>query len=165
VRNFIQKALVASSVATAGVVAAATASFAQAAPVNQTITFDGTVASTCTFANDAPGTVALDPNDGNTLTSAGAPGSVELTCTGNATLDIADPTQAAGPALTTPTLNSEATFDDGSGVNTILGGDPAVNLAGAVTDMPITVNMTATSADPIESGNYTFNVVLTAAPL
>lgn len=173
-RNFIQKALVASSVATAGVVVAATASFAQTAggATSSTVNFAGTVQSTCEFTQNQSGALDLNPSDGSILTSKagiGQSGSVNLSCSGNATLAIAEPTKLVGPDLDTEAgaaiLSSEANFDDGSGVDTILGGEPAVDLAGAVTDMLITVDMTADSAEPIPSGNYTFGVELTATPL
>lgn len=169
-RNFIQKALVASSVATAGVVAVATASFAQVSDTT-TVTFEGTVASECTFGTPTEGGLVIDPLDGTILTSdatnGGTPATVELTCTGNSTLQVFAPVALSNPALnlTNPVAEATATFDDGSGQQTISDADGDTALAGPVAAMDIEVNMSADADNAIPSGTYTYDVELAAVAL
>lgn len=170
-QNFIRKALIATGVATASMVVATTAAFAQSAPVTEDIIFSGTVDNSCTFANPVEGTLEVDFATDPTLLSSevgtATPGTVELTCTGNSTLEVAEPVaDGANPGLVSPVATATASlFDANAAEVNVDSGVLPVLVTGPIADETVTVNMSVTDTGTIPPGDYIYTVTLTAAPL
>ena len=169
-KNIIRYFLTASVLAAAGMAATTTSVFAQAAPADATVNFQGLVGSVCTFSNAVageivvsnPGFITSDPGFG------GVAGSVDLSCTGSAELSVSAPQENGSTTDLLTTANfykAFATFDavststDDQGVST----GPAF-MSGPV-DGSVVVSMELGTGNPIPEGAYNYNVVVTAAPL
>ena len=101
----------------------------------------------------------------------GTPGSVDLSCTGDAELSVSAPQDNGSTSDLLATANLyEAVAEFGTGTNlngTFMdnqgNGGPAF-MPGPV-DETISVNMMVDSGNPIPEGAYNYNVVVTATPL
>ena len=105
--------------------------------------------------------MSSDPVDG------GTPGSVDLSCTGDAELSVSAPQDNGSTSDLLATANfSDAFAEFGTGTTmtgTSSGGGPAF-MPGPV-DETISVGMVVDAGNPIPEGAYNYNVVVTATPL
>ncbi len=135
-----------------------------------TVNFSGLVGGACTFSNPVEGTLVLNPNDDTLLGSdssgdyvGGATADINIECTADATLTIAEPT-ATGDALPDATFSATATssnlgldFDSDNNNN-------SNNITSGQQDT-INVNMLVDNqGTTIPAGNYSYEVVITATP-
>ncbi|MEA5593896.1 hypothetical protein [Rivularia sp. UHCC 0363] len=136
---------------------------AQAVPANQDVFFNGTYASGCQFNSKTDGTVT--PNAlfsatslGSTATYNGATsGEVKVICSSllGAVVTASEPEAVTAP--TGATFSVKASLLDG------LPGTTGKVITGNA-ESTIKVDMTATSASPIPTGDYRFKVIVTATP-
>lgn len=159
----------------AGVAASATGAFAQAAPADATVNFTGTVGSVCTFSNVVAGSLEFDGNfrlaadtAGGGPGGMGTPGSVDLDCTGDVNVSVSLPQENG--STTDLITNAVGMF----GVAEFTGGPVAFTdmfnsnstgtVAGPVSET-LSVGMMVDADQPIPSGAYNYNVMVTATPL
>lgn len=138
------------------------ASNANAGPVNQDVLFNGSIISSCEFTSKADGTVTPNLLIGATslgstaaFTTGAASGQVKVKCNGGGSVTAATPQVELSPAGATFAVKTSL-------LDSVVGTIP--NLVLANIEKTITVDMTATSTNPLSVGNYKFNVVITAAP-
>ncbi|MEN8444459.1 MAG: hypothetical protein ABG776_05535 [Cyanobacteria bacterium J06555_13] len=151
-----------------GIAVTATGALAQAAPVDATVNFTGTVGSVCTFSNIVDGALEFD---GSAILEAnpivGTQGSVDLDCTGPADVSVSLPVDNAS---TTDLLTGAAFFSadievagDFASNSSTGGASLPANLVGPVNET-INVGMFVDAGAPIQAGAYDYNVVVTATP-
>lgn len=159
----------------AGVAATASGAFAQAAPADATVNFQGLVGSVCTFSNVVAGTLGnsgsplmtSDPADG------GMDGSVDVSCTGSAELSVSTPQDNGSTNdLLATALNYEAVAEIGAGtpgsnmtVNSSQFGPSGPAFMPGPVDETVRVGMMIDAGTPVPEGAYNYNVVVTATPL
>jgi hypothetical protein len=149
-----------------GLILASSLGFANSAKAaDATVEFTKTVAGNCSFgATPTPGT--LDFNVGNNELNSelglGTNGSVILTCTGGADVLVAVPVADTGNPAGAPTsFESKLTIGAKNTTSTL--GTPITLLPAETSGATIEVDMkVGTGSFP--SGNYKYNVVVTANP-
>lgn len=164
-QKFIRASVLATTFAATAVVIGATGAKAE------TITFNGTVAKSCTFVslNDGTLTPSADLRTFGTGEAGGVAAQTELTCNAPATVAISGLTPAAGSvngtdisALTGYTASAEVT--DGTGTADTSGATFTYGAAGATTIQNLSISLTASATDPIPADTYSFTVDVTATP-
>jgi hypothetical protein len=146
------RVLMAFAIALGGSLAIATTANAQSVD----IPFNGTVPFQCAFGPVSPG--VLTP-DGGTLTFSlsslypgGVNGNTSILCNASADINVTSVTQLAGQPITN--LSTE----------TFVNGTPSLPVSPGV-DTNLDVSLTVGSlTDPLEPGDYTYQVTLTAVP-
>lgn len=157
----IRQTLIASAVVLSSTLAFV--STAQANPVE--VLFGGTVTNSCTFSNKIDGTLTTSGN--NTLTSIGATaGTVRVTCSGPATLNVNAPENKSAPAEYDDATTVKTGTVVGTGAAalniTLVDGVPVTTGALLLGDTDLTVDMTAAHATVLPAGEYQFGVTMTA---
>jgi len=134
----------------------------KASATDQTITFNGTVGGTCTFATPVNGVLqATALKDGFTTLT---PGTVQLTCNSPAsTLQIFAPAVTSGQTLDAgATLTSQVSSTT---ITTPITNADGATTVGILTGEALSVAMALdNNAAVLADGNYTFTVLLTALP-
>ncbi|RUT06029.1 hypothetical protein DSM106972_032350 [Dulcicalothrix desertica PCC 7102] len=137
----------------------------------------GDVPVNCTFSNSVDGQLGIN-QDGTVLSSSssvddGAPASLEIDCSADATLTISEPVRSGGNGATTflsdnlsaratATLVSMDTEESLPDIN-IESGKPGSNIPGNSLGT-IKINMEARHSEKILPGKYSFTVTITATP-
>ena len=135
-----------------------------------TVEFNGLVGGACSFSNPVAGTLVVNSGDPNLLGSdptgaypGGVPAEIDISCTTDATLTIANPT-ATGDPLAGATFSATATssnlgldFDSQGGANS--------NAIAAGEQDTIRVNMMVDNqGTTVPAGTYNYEAVITATP-
>ncbi len=122
------------------------------------VPFDGSVKAACEFLTPVGGTLAPNnailPTQLSSTNTGGTAGSVGIKCNTSATVAAKDYTQTAGPKFKV----AKATYTVTNGAET----DSKVKVGMGETS--IGVNLTLDSDAPIPAGDYSYNVMVTAAP-
>ncbi|PAX45756.1 hypothetical protein [Brunnivagina elsteri] len=136
---------------------------AKAAPgpsVDATVQFGVSLGNTCVWGTTPTvGVLAVNGADDGLETTT--PASVNINCNGSALLTVAAPTQLPGTGETT--TNNIATLTTSIGTTTDTGTGVSVTSTGINED--VTVSMTADTVASPQVGSYSYEVVVTAAPL
>ncbi len=138
------------------------ANSAKAAPgpsVDATAQFGVSLGNTCTWGTPSGvGVLAVNVTDNGLETTT--PVEVNINCNGSALLTVGDPTQSGTGEITT---NNVVTLTTTAGVTNNAGSGITVSATGI--DENATVSMTADTAASPTVGTYSYDVVVTAAPL
>lgn len=131
------------------------------------LTFTGTIANTCSFANQSGGTLIHNADAGSlsTRNTGGIPASVAVSCTGPATISVSSPS-------TTVTFGSylvEATRQRNNGSTQVVRNrsnrtPKTVSTSQAINDRQFDVHLELFDVGRTKNGDYTATVTLTAAP-
>ncbi|MEO1393871.1 MAG: hypothetical protein AAFV90_13260 [Cyanobacteria bacterium J06634_5] len=170
-RQSLRCSLVASAIAVAGVSTTASGAFAQAAPVDDTVNFTGTVGSVCTFSNVVDGELGLDGPNSLESDSAdgGLTGSIDLECTGPAEVSVSLPEDNGSTTDILTGANNygaEVQVDPTNFTVNTFGGGPSgpINFAVGPVSETLNVFMFVNAGSAIPAGAYDYNVVVTATP-
>lgn len=161
--KLISRFLLASAIVTAGALAYAPKTFAQAI-----VPFGGTVPGACTFGTPIAGTLSVNGANTTFNSAGGTAGSVSLSCTQAAQLTVGAPTYQTGPGFTFAagdSAESTVTVTSGqvdNGTSTDDDGTPLALVVGA--NKSLAVNMSAANNGTLSAGVYSFNVLLTVTP-
>lgn len=173
-KNILRRSLLAAVMTATGVAATAAGAFAQTAPAaDATVNFQGLVGSACVFSNVTAGTIG-NPEAfmlSSQSIDGGIPGSVDLSCTGDAELSVSLPQDNGSSRNILTTANdyfASARYGTGTAPNETFNGKQGssgpIFMQGPVEET-VDVNMMVDSNAPIPEGVYNYNVVVTATPL
>ena len=166
----IRRSVAALAITAAGLATSATGAFAQAAPTDATVNFQGTVGSVCTFSNVVNGTlVNSSPTILEATPTLGSMGAVDLSCTGATEVSISLPQDnSSSTDILTGANNYGAQAMLGvagpTTSNTLGGGSTAPILDGGPVNETVNVEMFVDASVPIPAGAYNYNVMVTATP-
>ena len=147
-----------------GAVAFAPSASAQVAdPVQEDVTFEGTVGSTCTLTPGRPG--ELMPGENNSLDSftmaEAQSGQLTVNCTGNNQISVTPPSPVTVPdGFTADTL---AALVSEAGTEVTSSGTPAAPVTPG-SEVLLDVDMVVGSNNPLPPGSYEYTVTVSATP-
>lgn len=135
----------------------------------ETLTFNGTVAESCTFANTSAGTLGTSPDLKILGTGQGVGGAAttELTCNAASAVTINALTfTGVGTDITAlGGYTANATVSDGTNTADTAGTNNfAYGADGSTTIRTLNVNLTASATNPIPADDYAYTVDVTAVP-
>ena len=161
-KAILRNSLLATLVAATGIVLGAGSAFAQA--VSEDVNFDGLVGNACTFSNPQDGSLT----DNGSL-SSNAPGSVDLLCTGGASLSVSLPNDnGSSPDISATAPNMEASVENqaqGIFANNSLNGGSNPSFIGGPVNTTLEVNMFIdANGGFVPAGSYNYTVTVTATP-
>ncbi len=171
-KKIIRQSLLASAMTAIGVVTATTSAFAQAAPVSETVNFTGTVENVCTLDNVVDGTLV---GDGRSVLDSdlGTSGSIDVNCTGAATLSVSLPQDNSSTTnlLTTGGTRYRSSLSNSQGIVIAEKFDQGVNPPGSwdfnsqgPVNETMSVDVNFGGGENIPVGIYNYNVIVTATP-